>query len=275
MALTYLKDEKGQLKVDEKTGNPLVYDKDVDEKAEKPFALDGIDLYSKVRALNAESTKNKLKAKDFEAKLEAYKDIDPVKAREAIEKLEGLKAGDLTKAEEVEKLKKEITTAYEAKMADIQKAYETKVSDLGNELSQKDQKIYDLAISDRFSRSKYFSGGEKSLSWMTPSMAKSYLGKYFKVEDGKVVGYFEGNKIMSRANPVQLADFEEALDIIIANHPEKDSMLRAIPGGSGAHGNTGDVGKTTISRAVFESMDALAKNAYASKCAKGEASIKD
>ena len=270
-----MKNEAGVLETDEKTGNPLVYDDAKDPEKKSPFPLDGISLYAKIPALNEEAKTHRLKAKEFETKLELYKGIDPTKAREAIEKLEGLKAGDLTKAEEVEKLKKEITTAYEAKMADIQKAYEAKVSTLDTELSEKDQRIYDLAISDRFARSKYFSGGEKSLSWMTPSMAKSYLGKYFKVEDDQVVGYVDGNKIMSRTNPVQLADFEEALDIIISNHPEKDSMLRAIPGGSGAHGNNGGAGMATISRAVFEGMNDLAKSAYALKCAKGEASIKD
>ena len=263
MGLQYLKDESGVLSTDDSTGNPLVFDDVKDPEKKNPFPLDGISLYTKIPSLNEEAKTHRLKAKEFETKLEAYKNIDPVKAREAIEKLKGLKAGDLTKAEEVEKLKKEITAAYEAKMADIQKAYETKITDISSELAQKDQRIYDLAISDRFARSKYFSGGEKSLSWMTSSMAKSFLGSYFKVEDSQVVGYVNGNRIMGREDPVKLADFEEALDIIIANHPEKDSILRAIPGGSGAHGNAGEAGKATISRAVFEGMDAAAKHKYA------------
>jgi len=262
MALNYLKDETGLLKTDEKTGHPLVFDDEKDPEKKNPFPLDGISLYGKIPALNEEAKSHRLKAKEFETKLEAYKDLDPVKAREAIESLKNLKAGDLTKAEDVEKLKKEIMTAYEAKMSDVQKAYETKVSELTTELSQKDQRIYDLAISDRFARSKYFSGGEKSLSTLTPSMAKSYLGSYFKVEDGKVVGYVNGNRIMSRGNPVELADFEEALDIIITNHPEKDFILRAFPGGSGAHGSDGTPGGKSITRTQFNAMDDVAKQVY-------------
>jgi len=263
MAIQYLKNEAGALEVDEKSGNPLVYDDVKDPEKKSPFPLDGISLYSKIPALNEEAKSHRLKAKEFEEKLKAYEDLDPVKAREAIEKLKGLEAGDLTKAEEVEKLKKEITTAYEGKINDIQKAYETKVSELSNSLEEKKKALHDSALSRKFAESKYFSGDNR-LTVLFPDIAQSYFGQDFQVEeDGEVVGCINGNKVMSQADPLRVADFDEVIGMLLDNHPRKDSLMRAAPGGSGAHGNAGDVRKTSISRTVFESMDAAAKYKFA------------
>ena len=263
MAIQYLKDETtGTLKVDEKSGHPLVYDDVKDPEKKSPFPLDGISLYSKIPALNEEAKSHRLKAKEFEEKLKAYEDLDPVKAREAIEKLKGLEAGDLTKAEEVEKLKKEITTAYEGKINDIQKAYEAKVSELSQSLEEKKKALHDSALSRKFAESKYFSG-DNSLTVLLPEIAQAYFGANFQVEeDGTVVGYVNGNKIMSQADPLRVADFDEVIGMLLDNHPRKDSLLRAAPGGSGARQNAGDIGKTSISRAVFEGMDAVAKHKF-------------
>ena len=264
MALQYVKDDEGRLKVDEQTGHPLVYDSEKDPEVKNPFPLDGQSLYSKIPSLNEEAKKHRLKAKEFEEKLKAYEGLDPEKAREALDKLKALEAGDLKKAEEVEKLKKEISTAYEAKMADIKKAYESKVSELSQNLSEKEQRLYDLAITDVFARSKYFSG-ENALSWMTPDIAKAYLGPYFHYEDGKVVGYWGENRIMSQSDPTRVADPDEALDIIIQRHPRKDNILKPIPGGSGAHRNVGPPGKNTMPRKTFESMSPDAQMAFIKK----------
>lgn len=265
MALNYVKDETGLIKTDETSGNPLVFDDTPDPKGEKPFALDAIHLFGKIPALQEEAKGHRLKAKEATDRLVVFGDLDPETARKALETVKNLKSGDLTKAEDVEKLKKDISSAFEGQIAEVKKGYEQQLSDAAGELTQKDAKIYHLLVSNKFANSKYFTGGDKSPSILKPDVAESYLGRYFKLEEGKVVAYdFVGNKIMSKTRPGELANFDEALDFIIENHPQKDAILRAIPGGSGAHEGGGASGEKTINRSQFEAMDAMAKQKYMS-----------
>lgn len=265
MALQYMKDETGLIKTDETSGNPLVFDDTPDPKGEKPFALDAIHLFGKIPALQEEAKGHRLKAKEAVDKLIIFDGLDPEAARKALETVKNLKSGDLTKAEDVEKLKKDISSAFESQIVEVKKGYDQKLLDAANELVVKDAKIYHLSVSGKFASSKYFTGGDKSLSILKPDMAESYLGKYFKLEEGKVVAYdFTGNKIMSREKPGELADFDEALDFIIDNHPQKDTILRAIPGGSGAHGSDGTPTGKAINRSQFDAMDDTARQKYIS-----------
>lgn len=263
MALQYMKDDTGLIKTDETSGNPLVFDDTPDPKGEKPFALDAIHLFGKIPALQEEAKSHRLKAKEATDKLVVFGDLDIDKARSALETVKNLKEGDLKKAEDVEKLKQDISAAFESQIVDVKKAYDQQLIDAANVLSQKDAKIYHLSVSSRFANSRYFTGGDKSLSILSSGMAESFLGSHFKLEEGNVVGYdFHGGIIMSRERPGEPAGFDESLDFIIENHPEKDKILRAIPGGSGAHGGEGPGGKKAITRSQFEAMDATARQNY-------------
>lgn len=265
MAIQYVKDETtGLIKTDETSGNPLVFDNTPDPKGEKPFALDAIHLFGKIPALQEEAKGHRLKAKEATDKLVVFGDLNPEDARKALDTVKNLKSGDLTKAEDVEKLKKDISSAFESQIVEVKKGYDQKLLDAANELVQKDAKIYHLSVSGKFANSKYFTGGDKSLSILSAGMAESFLGSHFKMEEGSVVAYdFHGNKIMSREKPGELANFDESLDFIIENHPEKDKILRAIPGGSGAHGSDGATGKKAITRSQYDAMDAAAQHKYA------------
>lgn len=264
MAIQYVKDETtGLIKADETSGNPMVFDDGPDPKGEKPFALDAIHLFGKIPALQEEAKSHRLKAKEATDKLVVFGDLDPEAAHKALDTVKNLKSGDLTKVEDVEKLKKDISSAFEGQITEIKKGYDQKLTDAANESIRKDAMIYHLNISGKFANSRYFTGGDKSLSILSAGMAESYLGSHFKMEEGSVVAYdFHGNKIMSRERPGELASFDESLDFIIDNHPEKDKILRAIPGGAGTPGSDGTPGKKAITRSQFDAMDAIAKQKY-------------
>jgi hypothetical protein len=264
MAIQYVKDETtGLIKTDETSGNPLVFDDTPDPKGEKPFALDAIHLFGKIPALQEEAKSHRLKAKEATDKLVVFDGLDPETARKALETVKNLKSGDLTKAEDVEKLKKDISTAFEAQIVEVKKGYDQKLLDAANELVQKDAKVYKLLISNMFANSEYCTGGDKSKSVLSAGMLQAFLGSHFKEEDGKIVGYdFHNNLVMSRKKPGEPADEKEALEIIIENHPEKDKILRAIPGGAGTLNSDGTPGKKAINRSQFDKMDAAAKQKY-------------
>jgi hypothetical protein len=81
-------------------------------------------------------------------------------------------------------------------------------------------------------------------------MVQARFGAAFKLEDGnRVVGYdANGSKIFSKAKPGDLADFDEALEILVDGYAQRDSILKgkngAGGGSSGGSGNGGDKGST-------------------------------
>ena len=70
-------------------------------------------------------------------------------------------------------------------------------------------------------------------------MAQDTFGKMFKVENDTVVGYDnQGNKIYSNEHPGELADFDEALELLVNKYPYKDNILKSSGrSGSGSQGS--------------------------------------
>ncbi|WP_459591922.1 DUF6651 domain-containing protein, partial [Enterobacter asburiae] len=86
-------------------------------------------------------------------------------------------------------------------------------------------------------------------------MVQARFGEAFKLEGDQVVAYDkQGNKLFSRSNPGEVAEFDEALEILIDSYPYKDYILKGSnASGSGAKGGQGSGNnQTSISRAQFE-----------------------
>lgn len=86
----------------------------------------------------------------------------------------------------------------------------------------------------------------------------------FKIEDGKIIGYDQaGKKLYSRSRPGEIADFDEALETLIARHPAKDQILQsgsARPAGSSVRPGAGSNGsRKIITRAEFDRLDPVAQ----------------
>ena len=239
MALAYKKNENGNIEADDK-GNPLVFD-DAKEDSEA-FGLDAIHLFSKVPALQEESKKHRLKAKDAEEsllKFDPIKDMEITDIQAALEKVKSLKAGDLTKTEEVERLKKETEEAWRIKLEAAEKAYDSKLDEASQTVKSKDDTIYRLTVSNRFAASAWFAG-EDPKTILTPGIAESHFRDHFKVEDGKMIAYDNnGEMIYSRERPGEPANFDEAMSSIIDAYPDRDRILKAPAGGSGTGFNVG------------------------------------
>jgi hypothetical protein len=91
-------------------------------------------------------------------------------------------------------------------------------------------------IGGRFARSKFI---EEKVA-IPKSFIMAYFRPNFKIEDGKVVGYLNDNKIFSAQNPSEVADFDEALQVMVNSHPDKDNILKgAGASGSGTPGKPG------------------------------------
>jgi hypothetical protein len=87
------------------------------------------------------------------------------------------------------------------------------------------------------------------------------FGDRFKLDGGDIVGYDKaGNKIYSRRRPGEVADFDEALELLINAHPNKDSIMSGGAGnGPGANGRARS---NTLSRSSFEGLDSAGRMAH-------------
>jgi hypothetical protein len=88
-------------------------------------------------------------------------------------------------------------------------------------------------------------------------LVRARFGEQFKVEDGKVVAYDKtGNKLFSRSNPGELANFDEALELLVDSYPYRDQILKSsgASGGGASGGAAGAGGAQKISRAQFEAL---------------------
>lgn len=194
-----------------RNGKPVyVHDDGTEVEFDAPAAV------SKITALNNEAKGHRLEAKEAKEKLASFDGIEDAEvARKALETVKNLDQKKLIDAGEVEKVKKEVATVYEGRLAEKDKV-----------ISEKDGYIYKLEVSNRFTASPFIA--EKTT--LPPDLAEAYFGKHFKVEDGKTVAYIGDDKVYSRKNPGELAEFEEAIEQIVDKYPMKDRILKGKTG---------------------------------------------
>lgn len=196
-----------------------------DDGKEIPF--DAAATVQTISRLNAEAKSHRERAEAAETKLKPFEGIDdPAAARKALETVKNLDHKKLVDAGEVEKVKDEISKAFQAKLEDVSKKAQTLETEL-----------YSERIGGAFSRSKLIS--EKFA--IPADLVQARFGSQFKIEDGKTVAYDQtGNKLFSRSKPGELADFEEALEILVDQYPYKEQILKASgASGSGAGPSNG------------------------------------
>lgn len=235
------------LKLDE-NGNVVVVDGKAVylDKDDKEIVLDVDSLYKKIQTVNNESASRKRKIAEMDDKLKVLVNIENPEewmesARKALETVQNLDDKKLIDADKVDQVKQQIKEAYDLKLVDFETAKTVEITGLNDVIKNKDSKIYNLLVSSNFATSPFFSGKEPK-TVLLPDIAESYFGKHFKVEENDngelvVAGYIGEDRIPSRSNPGEGANFEESITEIIDKYPMKDRILRAGGNGSGSGGN--------------------------------------
>jgi len=198
----------------------------------KEIAFDAPGTVATISRLNAEAKSHRERAEAAEGKLKPFEGIeDPAAARKALDTVKHLDQKKLVDAGEVEKVREEAVKAIKAQYEPV--------------LAERDalkESLYAEKIGGAFSRSKTIV--EKFA--VPADLVQARFGSQFKIEDGKTVAYDQsGNKLYSRSNPGELADFEEALEIIVDAYPYKANILKssgASGSGAGASENGGSGG---------------------------------
>lgn len=226
----------------------------------KEFQLDGGHLYNRVRDLTKEAEGHRAAKTEAEKKLEAFVGIDdPAAALKALETVKSLGEGELIAAGKLDEVKAAAKKAAEEQIADALKASQKSVDEYKTAAEKATSELYAERIGGAFVRSKYIS--EKIA--VPADMLQATFGRNFKSEDGKTVAYdAQGSKIYSRANPGELAGFEEAIELMVSAYPNRDNILKGeTKAGGGAKNPDGSpvVGGKTMARSEFDRLDGLEK----------------
>lgn len=221
-----------------------------------------------IATLNAEARQHRTAKETAETNLAKYKGadgklIDPDIAVKAIDTVGKIDAKQLIDAGKVDEVRKQVSDTFTAQINDINTKYtdaQKRIADMSVD------KIFDGSdfIRDRVAIPRDFFAGN--------------MRNHFKFEDGKITAYDRaGNPVYSKKNPGTPADPEEALELLVEAHPQKDTILKAASaGGSGNGGGGGSRGGgRTVTRAQFGALSAAEQAQTAAAAAKGEVTLTD
>ena len=247
-------DEDGKILTDD-SGDPIYVDGDGRE-----MTLGA----STISRLNGEARSHRQAKEAAEAKLAEYEGIDAEAAREALEKVSKLNGHELIEAGKVDELKAQITSQFQSQ-----------IDTLTTDLTKRESQIENMTRTNAFNGSTFV---RERLN-LSPDLAEAAFSRNFKFEDGKIVPYDgNGGVIYSRKNMGGVvADFDEALEILIEGRSDKDRLLRAPEkSGTGGGGGGGSrEGSRNISRAEFNEMTPIKKAEAAALAGQGELTIAD
>jgi len=219
-------------------GKPLYKD------GEKSVAFDAPGTVATIARINAEAKGNRERAQIAETSLKTFEGItDPAAAIAALGTVKNLDDKKLVDAGEVERVK-----------AEAIKAVEEKYKPILEELDGLQGQLRQEKIGGSFARSKFIAD-----KLAVPAhMVEKTFGDQFSIEDGKVIAKdSNGNQIYSKSKPGEIADFDEAMEIIVESSPYRDNIMKGLQqnGGGSKPGNGGGAGgQKTMTRAEYDAM---------------------
>jgi len=219
-----------------KSGKPVYVDDDGKETTYDPVAM-----HTSIGSLNHEAKTQREAKETAEASLAAFGDLDPKKAKKALETVAKLDGKKMIDTGEVERLTKEISDGFQVKLDTAEAENTTLRTQYSTE-----------KINTAFASSEYI----KEKLAVPSDMAQATFGRHFVFKDGKLEPVdANGAPMYSSANPGELATFDEALERIVQIYPHRDSILKGSGhNGSGANPPGGGEGKRTITRSELAKM---------------------
>lgn len=227
----------------------------------KEVAFDAVTTVATISRLNSEAKGHREAKESAEGKLKLFEGIEDAEAaKKALETVANLNSGQLMTAGKVDEIKAAAVKAANEQVAAAQKAANERVKELEGINAKVTGELYSEKVGGAFSRSPFI----KEKANPPPGMLQDSFGKHFKVEDGKTVGYdASGNKIYSRAKPGEVADFDEALEMLIDASPYRDTILKGT-GNTGIgvkEGSHSKDGGKTIKRSEFDAKPPMERAA--------------
>lgn len=210
-----------------------------EEGKEEPFDMNM--AWNKIHTLNEE---NKAKRIEAEQLRETYKAFEGLSAEEIAANKEAaakLKEVELIKNKDFETFKNDLLATTQKKVEETERTWKAKFESVKGEAEKFSGMYFDTVLENKFLNSEFIN---KEMSH-EPEFVKAYFGNHFRVdpENRRVYAVGEdGSPILSEKKLGTTAEFDEAMELLVKNHPKKESLLKskANPGGgmnSGGRGN--------------------------------------
>jgi hypothetical protein len=229
----------------------------------REVAHDAAGTVATISRLNGEAKSHREAKEIAEAKLKTFEGIeDGAAALAALETVKNIKAGDLTTAAKVQEIKDAAAKSARESVEAATRAAAEKEKALTEQNAKLTSDLNNHIIGGAFAGSAFI----KDKLAIPADMAQKFFGDRFKVENGKLVPMDNGNPIFSATDHGNVAGFEEALQVMVAQYPHKDSILRGsgASGGGASNSNAGNVnGGKTATRAQFDGMAPGARMEFA------------
>ncbi len=204
--------------------------------------------YSKITELNRKVLQRDKRISGFDATVKLLSDVgidisdpnnlttylDSAEANAA--RIQNFNDSDFIKADEVEALKQKEAEKHAALFEKQKTTYEKKLADADAVIAQKDSALHSAIIKNAVLGSEFISS---KTSFPNAEVAYEYLKPSLKVEtngNGEAIGIgvdSDGDPIYSLKDPSKKADINEALEIIVRNHPLSSTLLIGDGGGTG------------------------------------------
>lgn len=215
------------------------------------IAFDAARAVKKINELNEESKKHRLAAEAADLRTKAFEGVDPEEAKKAMKIANGIKDKTLYESGDVDRLKEQITTTLRAETDKEKARADAAETALNFEV-----------IGGAFARSKFLN--DKTV--VPRDMVQAVFAKNFKRDEkGNVVAVDDnGVQLLSTKLLGEPAPFEEAVEILISRHPNKDMILKSdLKSGSGVRGQEGSPnGGKTMARSQWNNLDPAAQSAH-------------
>lgn len=252
-------DADGKLAVDG-DGNPIYVKSDNSEQSVKGDTIATLNNEAKTHRTAKEAAEaNLAKYKGADGKL-----LDPETAIKAVDTVKNIDAKKLIDSGEVETLKTQLRDEFTTQLNEK----DAKIGELTNQTKS-------LLIDKQFDGSEFI----RERLAVPVDMFRDSFGKNVKIgDDGKPEFYGrDGNRLLSKKHAGEYATGDEAFELLVEQHPQKDTILKAQQnGGTGNGGGGGNRGGgRTMRRSEF---DTLAPNQQAEQAAliqKGEMTLVD
>lgn len=228
-------DENGHVVVVD--GKPVYVD-----DAGKDYPMDVPQMYGKIITLTTEAKNNRTDKEELQTKLAAFDGIESAEeAKKALGIVKALDEKKLVDAGKIEEIKAAAVKAHEEQSAAAAKAHATELKKVTDELGTLKNQYHSEKVNSLFAGSKFI----KERIAVPADLFQAKFGQSIKVEDGQVVAYKpDGNKVYSKVKPGEIADFEEAIEILVDDYADKDNILKGSghSGGGSDHNNNGGGG---------------------------------
>ena len=224
------------------------------EGHEAPFDADA--TVATIGRLNGEAKAHRIAKETAEAALKPFKDAgieDAAAASEALKLAKNIKDGDLVTAGKVQEIKDAATRSAQEAVAAATRAAQEKERALTEQNAKLTTDLNNHIIGGAFGGSKFIS--EKLA--IPADIAQKVFGDRFKVDNGKLVALDQaGNPIFSATDHGNHAGFDEAIQIMVGQYPNKDMILKGsgASGGGATGGKAGASGNKEIPRAQFDAL---------------------